>query len=142
VADRGVCCVVADATGSEPAGQLPEVLVDLGRFQEISGGDEQELRELIALYLGEAQGLMERLEAALVAGASADVRRLAHELRGASLNLGLIGMLPPLEALERLTKAGSLGGSEPWLAQARQQWRWTRRFPTEYAHLPPSATGA
>jgi hypothetical protein len=50
-------------------------------------------------------------------------------------------MAPPLEALERLAQAGSLNGSEPWMAQARQQWVSARRFLTEYAHLPPSEAG-
>jgi HPt (histidine-containing phosphotransfer) domain-containing protein len=132
------------ATGAPeaaPAGLLPQVLVDLERLQDVSGGDEQQLRELIELYLGEAGGLMKRLEAAFTSGAPAEVQRLAHALRGASLNLGLPGMVPALEALERLAKTGSLGGGEPWMAQARQQWGLARGFLSEYAQLPPTDAG-
>ena len=132
------------ATGAPeaaPAGLLPQVLVDLERLQDVSGGDEQQLRGLIELYLGEAGGLMKRLEAAFTSGAPAEVQRLAHALRGASLNLGLPGMVPALEALERLAKTGSLGGGEPWMAQARQQWGLARGFLSEHAQLPPTDAG-
>jgi len=134
--------LTTDAPGPPPSAPRPSALVDRERLWDAAGGDAQELREVIALYLAEAGGLMERLGAACCSGTADDVRRLAHELRGASLNLGLTGLVSPLEALERLAKGGSLSGCDSWMAQARQQWDVIRRFLTEYARVAPGEPNA
>jgi HPt (histidine-containing phosphotransfer) domain-containing protein len=104
--------LVASAKTSAPSGvtlSTPDSPpVDLERLRQISGGNEQGLRDLIALYLRQTAKDLAQLQAAIQAGARRDVARLAHSCAGASANCGMVGIVSPLRALEGLARAGQM----------------------------------
>lgn len=73
---------------------LPPVL-NPTRIQETTGGDPEFLRELMDLYLEDAQERLRELHAALEAADAEAVARCAHKMKGASSNVGA-------ERIERL----------------------------------------
>jgi HPt (histidine-containing phosphotransfer) domain-containing protein len=82
--------------------------------------------ELLALYETSAAATLGELRAALEAGDGAEVRRLAHRLKGSARNVGATGMADLAAELEQLPPdaAAALGRLEaalpPTCAQLRE----------------------
>jgi HPt (histidine-containing phosphotransfer) domain-containing protein len=74
--------------------------VSLARFEELSDGDPDGLRDLIQLYIVKTTEQMKELEGALESKASAHVARIAHSLVGANAMVGLDSLVPLLRLLE------------------------------------------
>ncbi len=64
--------------------------IDWERARKTVGGDEGLLRELLGIYVGEAQGLMKEIHQAFAVGDHDTLKRAAHTLKGASLSVGAI----------------------------------------------------
>ena len=90
------------------------------------------LRELIDMYLMQADEVMRDLRAAVRNGAASDVEHLAHKLTGSSAVCGVNVMLPPLRALEQRGREGRLSDSDQLLAQMTERLELSRRLLTEY----------
>jgi CheY-like chemotaxis protein/HPt (histidine-containing phosphotransfer) domain-containing protein len=89
----------AQAPASAPATE--EGPVEMERLLDFSEGNPENLRELVTLYLTQTGEQMEQLEAAVQAGAPAEVRRLAHSCAGASATCGMRRLVPFLREMER-----------------------------------------
>ena len=101
--------------------------VDMDRLREVTDADPEEMRQLIGLYLSEADELMRGLQGAIQVGAASEVSRLAHRLAGASSSCGMTAVVPPLQELQRKTKQGQLSGAERSWAEANRQLESIRR---------------
>ena len=75
-------------------------------------------RELAGLYLAQTAQHLQALGEALAAGALPEARRLAHKCTGASATCGMVSMLQPLEAVERLSAEGRPQEANRALAEA------------------------
>jgi two-component system sensor histidine kinase/response regulator len=108
------------ATKSAPTGSaIGNPPVDLARLQELTGGDSQEMLELVELYLEQTAADLVRLHAAIQAEAIAEIERLAHSSAGASANCGMVAMITPLRVLELEAHGGKLtAGMEAYTAVA------------------------
>lgn len=95
--------------------------VNMARVYAMVGEDPADVREIVALYLAESEDLLRKLRAAVRSGAIDEVRRLAHRLGGASATCGMIGIVAPLDELERSGKAGRWPDNERLLEEADRQ---------------------
>lgn len=88
--------------------------LDVDLLDEGFDVDAEGTRELIDMYLAQADETLAGLRQAIEAGEADGVRQLAHRLAGSSAVCGVSGMIGPLRALEQqgraceLSEAGSL----------------------------------
>jgi len=113
---------------SVPAVAAERPAVDLERLHEVSEGGLEGLRELIELYLTQADRLMSGLKTAIKAAATNEVHQLAHELRGSSAACGMRAILAPLQELERQGERGRLTDADQLFARANRQLKSIRRL--------------
>jgi CheY-like chemotaxis protein len=106
--------------------------VDLERLLEFTDGNPDNLRELVTLYLNQSGEQIEQLEAAVQAGAPADVRRLAHSCAGASATCGMRRLVPLLRELERQGIEEKLTNASDLSQQAAREFECIRSFLEEY----------
>jgi HPt (histidine-containing phosphotransfer) domain-containing protein len=90
------------------------------------------LRELLDLYLAQADEILGQLKAAIDAGAAADVKELAHKLAGSSAVCGVNVMVQPLRALEYQAREGQLTEANQMYAQITENLDLSRRLLAEY----------
>ena len=118
---------------SSPATPSPEdAPVDMSRLLDFTDGDTDNLRELVTLYLSQAGGQLEQLEAAVRAGTPQEVRRLAHSCAGASATCGMRRLVPLLRELERQGFEGRLTSATELSHQAREAFEGGRHFLEAY----------
>ncbi|MBZ5535564.1 MAG: PAS domain S-box protein [Acidobacteriia bacterium] len=129
-----------EAASLEPASDHPsspvtplDSPVDMKRLQEVCGGDPARVRELIELYLVQADEVIAGLDAALKAGSAQELNRLAHKLVGASLTCGMKSIAVSLKELEQRGREGQLSEAGPWLSEAHQELERLRKVLS--AHL-------
>jgi hypothetical protein len=94
--------------------------LDRERFaalREQSRGDDDLLAAVIRNYLDEGTALLVTLREALAEGDPQTVERAARMLRGASANIGALGVSDACTSLETYARAGSLG-TAPQLVDA------------------------
>ena len=102
--------------------------VDLERLREMTSGNDESVRELVQLYLKQADELIPSLQAALQASSASELARVAHKLGGASSTCGMTGLVSPLGELEHLGRAGQLPENGQLLAEAIRQLERIRQF--------------
>jgi two-component system sensor histidine kinase/response regulator len=90
--------------------------VDLERLREVVGQDEQEIQELVELYLQQTAADIANLQAAISTGSTREVERLAHSCAGASVNCGMVGIAPLFKGLEDAAREGRLTNGAQWCA--------------------------
>ena len=102
--------------------------VDLERLREVTGQDEQEMRDLVNLYLQQTAAEIAELQAAISAGCARDVERLAHGCAGASMNCGMVGIAPLFKELEHAAREDRLTNGAQWCATIAEAFESTKRF--------------
>ena len=127
------------ASNSKTATEIPPV--DMDRLHDFTNGDANELRELINLYLKQTSEQVVQLLAAVRAGSSPEVRRLAHSCAGASATCGMRGIVPPLRELERDADAGKLNRAPELSRIVEEEFERIRKFlEAELSRQPQAAT--
>jgi two-component system, sensor histidine kinase and response regulator len=84
----------------------------LGRL----AGDEELLRELVEVFLGEIDGWMVAIRAAAASRDAPTLKRAAHTLKGAVDSVGGSQAYAAARELERMGREGDLAGVEAALA--------------------------
>jgi PAS domain S-box-containing protein len=123
--------VVARGISSTPIEQK-EAPVDIQCLAEAAGGDSEQLRELIELYLRQSSEMMKDLQAAIQRAASREVERLAHKYVGASASCGMTAILGSLRELEEMGRSNELSGAAKSYACASEQLNRIRQFLADY----------
>jgi HPt (histidine-containing phosphotransfer) domain-containing protein len=90
------------------------------------------LRELIDMYLKQADVTLASLHVAIQTGAAGDVEHLAHRLAGSSAVCGVNVMVQPLRAMEQRGREGRLSDADQLLAQMTERLELSRRLLAEY----------
>ncbi|HET9039922.1 MAG TPA: response regulator [Gemmatimonadales bacterium] len=91
--------------GSAPAGRAP---INLARLESITGSDRMALRKYLKLFVTSTEPVLGKTAAAVAARNGAEVRRLAHSLKGGCGSVGAEEMAELAAELE------AAGGSEAW----------------------------
>jgi HPt (histidine-containing phosphotransfer) domain-containing protein len=84
--------------------------VDMERMRLVTK-DEKGLRDLLKVFLDDAERQLAGLRDAVAGSRARDLQRFAHTLAGASGNVGMPRLLPPLRELERMGREGHFGGA-------------------------------
>ena len=77
--------------------------VDIERFEKITDGDQDILRELAGEYLAQAEDIIISIQQAIEQHSMKTVRLLAHKLGGSSSTCGITALVGPLGELEHLS---------------------------------------
>ncbi len=107
--------------------------VDMERLLEMASSDE-EVRDLVALYMKQAVEMLAGLRDAIDRGAAPEIRQLAHKLVGSSSTCGMSAIVPSLAELERMGAAGVVTGAMKVHVEAIGQLDRVRRFLEEQLH--------
>ncbi|HSH95973.1 MAG TPA: Hpt domain-containing protein, partial [Roseimicrobium sp.] len=102
--------------------------VDMELLREMAGDDVTSLREMVDLYLTQADDLMGRLRIAIEGGSAKDIARLAHSFQGSSSSCGMNSIVAPLRELERMGKAGELPANDRLITEVTVQLERIRIF--------------
>ena len=76
------------------------------------GGDEQLLRELIVLFLEDADRLMQGLRSAIAAGDANALERAAHAFKGSVANFAVESPMKAAFKLETIGRSGDMTGAQ------------------------------
>lgn len=85
--------------------------IRLERIHEMTAGDPEFLREIVDMYIEDADGILGELGGALSRRDPERLRFHAHRLKGSSLNMGVGRMAELAKALEDFGKADECGPS-------------------------------
>ncbi|MES2705529.1 MAG: response regulator [Verrucomicrobiota bacterium] len=85
--------------------------VDLERLREISDGDAEATADLVAEYLVQAGGLLEKIDQAILNGQAAELGQLTHTLSGMSANCGMTALMTGLARLQEAARTRDLQGT-------------------------------
>jgi CheY-like chemotaxis protein/HPt (histidine-containing phosphotransfer) domain-containing protein len=107
-------------------------LIDMDRFLAMAGEDEEEIIELIDLYLSRSSEQFRQLEAAVNTGAAGEVQRLAHSCAGASGACGMTTLVETLGEMERICQHGNMAGIDQHYHRALGEQERIREFLLQY----------
>jgi CheY-like chemotaxis protein len=143
-ADPKTPVAAAPAPASAPAATAKEEPpVDLDRLKDLTDGNEDNLRELVELYIKQTALQMEQLQAAVKGNVADEVRRVAHSCAGASATCGITRLVPLLRDLEQQGYEGRLTNAAELAGKAVQEFEQVRAYLTAHVNLstPPAAAG-
>ena len=89
-------------------------------------------RELIDMYLVQADEILEGLQMAIAGGSAKEVNHLAHKLAGSSAVCGVKALVAPLRELEKRGRAGDLEGADELFRRITDQLELSRHLLAEY----------
>jgi CheY-like chemotaxis protein len=112
---------VDDVTSSAVEDAAP--LLDSAALENIRSIDDDGtvLAEVIQMFQEEAPAHLAGLQAAVNASQAASLGSIAHALKSASFNIGAMALGETCRRLERLGKAGDLGGAPELVASIERQ---------------------
>jgi two-component system sensor histidine kinase/response regulator len=109
------------ATGrSVPQPEVERLVLDPDRFRvlrDLDAGDGDLLRTIVSEYVKDGTQLLAAVRSAIAEGDPHTVERHSHTLKGASANLGAVGLTEICGKLEALGRAAALG-TAPRLVEA------------------------
>jgi signal transduction histidine kinase/HPt (histidine-containing phosphotransfer) domain-containing protein len=112
----------------QPMKQPLEPPVEMDRMTDLTDGNQDQLRELVEMYLKQTSKQLAQLETAIRDGNAGAVRQVAHSCAGASATLGMIHLVPRLRELEKLGASGTLPGAVEIFDQATHEYVQVQEF--------------
>jgi CheY-like chemotaxis protein len=110
--DPAHSATVTDPPGSQASDAVAGG-IDWDHARVTVAGDDNLLRELLGIYLGESRKLMDEIRSAARSGSIKDLHRAAHTLKGASTSVGARHAASIAERLEAMAEAGRNDGAMP-----------------------------
>ena len=117
-----------------------EPCVDMERMTDLTDGNNDNLRELVEMYLKQSHKQFAQMAAAIRDGKADDVRRVAHSCAGASATMGMTRLVPILRVLEKLGADGTLIGAGPICENAAGEFARIREFLKTQPELAATVT--
>jgi HPt (histidine-containing phosphotransfer) domain-containing protein len=116
--------LVDPATGETP--------LDLGRLEEISGGDEGFEQELMDEFLGNVPRLLDQAEQAVQRQEAAIGQRAAHTLKGSAAMVGATPLSRAAFALEEAFTQGDMQSATALVLEAHNRFEALSRFAVQH----------
>ncbi len=116
----------ADTGGHKPDEEDP--LVDMERLMDFCGGDRENMRDLVQLYLSQTQNNIGSLKAAHAAGNTLDVQQLAHKTCGSSATCGMTRIAKVFKDLEIRAISGDLAEAMVYFERIEKDFKELRSF--------------
>ncbi|MFC1856323.1 response regulator, partial [Thermodesulfobacteriota bacterium] len=88
-----------------------EEAVDISRLKDIVGDDKNILKELVDVFIDDANNHMEAIDSAITLGNAKILRQEAHSLKGASANMGARELKRYCANLESIGASGEIEGA-------------------------------
>ena len=101
---------------------------DQDQLRQLAGGDEAFEKELLQLFVGDTENSLLQLETAINAENPSAVESLAHYIKGASANVGAVGLSRAAAQLEALAKTGQLKTAPGSLRQLQSLHQEVKRI--------------
>lgn len=101
---------------------------DMEQLEQLAGGDKAFEKELLTMFVEDISNSINQLAAAISANDAADAREVAHYIKGASANVGAVGMSQTAAQIEKQAKAGSLQGAPGGLRQLQALQKEVQRL--------------
>ncbi len=114
------------ASGAPLLANTQTPLVERSRLDELSSGDPETAREIVALFFSRMEELLPELERTLAAGDLAEARRHAHTGAGSCATCGMMQAQNVMRRMERSIEAGQLDHTNALIAEARKVLAATR----------------
>jgi PAS domain S-box-containing protein len=111
--------------------------VDMERLYLAMGDDPEELADILGVYLDQMSASLEKLVMAIESGNAVEVDMIWHNCAGVSANCGMVALVEPLRALERMGRENQLAGAATVNAQVCQEFERVKLFLQE--NLEPVA---
>lgn len=116
--------------------------IDLEHLTKITTGNLELQQQLLELFIEQAQSNLENAEKAWETGETDIISANAHQLKGASANLGAIA-IPTLAAkLERFAEDNNLDGAIVLITQLKQKLEQLQEAIASSENLPQTLTNA
>jgi len=107
------------ASSSKPLTQAVNPAISWAQARRAVGGDETLLRDLLRIYLGETNSLLDGVRRAVQKQDQDEVLRAVHTYKGASLSVGAVRAHELALEIETALVAGDTGGVEQIYEQLR-----------------------
>lgn len=91
----------------------------LKQLKDLDGGSGDLLVELIALWQGTADQVLNDLDSAISGKNLPEIESLSHKLKGSCANIGALKMSKVCESIEDVSSSGSFDGIEEMFAYAK-----------------------
>ena len=101
---------------------------DREQLEHLAGGDKAFEKELLQLFVRDTENTLAQLEAAVSSENQTAVQSLAHYIKGASANVGAVGMSRAAAQLEKLAKTGNLKAASSSFRQLQALHQAVRRM--------------
>jgi signal transduction histidine kinase/FixJ family two-component response regulator len=102
--------------------------IDMDRLLDLTDGSNDNLRELIEMYLKQTDKQFDQMKAAIGNNEADSLRRLAHSCAGSSATLGMTQMVPRLRELEKMGAANTLADANKVFAAATHEYQRVQSF--------------
>ncbi|HUK82805.1 MAG TPA: response regulator [Verrucomicrobiae bacterium] len=102
--------------------------VDMERLMDVASGDDDTMRQLVAMYLEQTPPKMAALETAIQQSDAKGVKQHAHSVAGTSASCGMTALVAPMRALEKMALEGDLAEAAAVFADGQQQFARVRQF--------------
>jgi HPt (histidine-containing phosphotransfer) domain-containing protein len=100
----------------------------MDRLNDLTDGNPASLRELAEMYFNQTTKQFAQIQAALAAGKSDEVRRVAHSCAGASATLGMMRLGQLMRDLEKEGAAGALTNAARICEDAAREYSAVKAF--------------
>ena len=131
---------IASSNTPVTASDAHEPPVEMDRFRELSGRDENGVRDLAQLYLTQTSAHLEKLKEAVRTADAMLIGRIAHTCAGSSATCGMTRIVPLLRELERQGHEKELARAPEVLAQAIAEFATIQQFFTRQPQLQLTLT--
>ncbi len=92
--------------------------INLERINDATGGDEEFLKELVEIFLDDAELRVQELASAISSGDLDEFGRTAHKLKGASANMGADGLFEMAKEMEHMDQS-ALGAAGAMIGELK-----------------------
>ncbi len=113
-----------------------ESVVNLAHLAKITQANLELQQDLLELFIQQAETNLPKAQAALKLGDIQALCHNAHQLKGASANVAVIGMPELAAKLERQAQANSLTEAIALIGQLHQKLEHLKRVIASSAHYP------
>ena len=101
---------------------------DREQLQQLAGGDTAFEKELLRMFVGDTEESLNQLATAISAQNLGAVQEIAHYIKGASANVGAVGMSKTAAQIEMSAKTGNLRSAPRSLKQLQTLYREVQRL--------------
>ena len=118
--------IVASRLRDRPQWSLGEIRRRLAdskrRLEELDTGGVASVRKVAEIFADGGPASLEALRQGLRAGAVADLRRVAHTLKGNARDVGAYRLANQCESLEEMARSGKLDQADPLVERISASW--------------------